>query len=234
MIVRTWRRIPVVALLLIFIAMRFRMRPGIIIVWPAGIVIKIRIMMGAGIVVVVIIIIGRAVMLIMREGRIVIMIGAIILIMRWAAILVTVIVTGTRIFAVMRRRRVKVMTIRVLVVHILVPTMRTHVLLMIKVFVPVVGVFVLTVRILFLVIFLITVIGAVGISPGRAGPPITSRGAGIALRTRRTRSARKTDAALFTLSQVRYSRARSTLRALRTRRGRRRRRWWRRRRRRRR
>jgi hypothetical protein len=213
MIVGTWRRIPVVAMLLIFIAMRFRMRPGIIVVWPAGIVIKIRIMMGAGIIVVVIIIIRRTVMLIMRGE--VIMIGAIKLIMRWAAILITVIVGGTRIFVVMRRRRIKVMTIRVLVVHKLVPTMRTHVLLMIRVFVPVVGVFVLTVKIFFLVIFLITVIGAVGISPGRGGPPITSRGARIALRTRRTRRTRRTDTALFTLSKVRYSRARSNLRALR-------------------
>jgi hypothetical protein len=78
MIVRTWRRIPVVAMLIISIAMKFHMRPGIVIVWPAGIVFKIRIMMGAGIIVV----IGRTVMLIMRRGRKVIMIGAIILIMR--------------------------------------------------------------------------------------------------------------------------------------------------------
>jgi hypothetical protein len=110
------------------------------------------------------------------------------------------------------RRRVKVMAIRVLVIHKLVPMMRTHVLLMISVFVSVVGVFVLTVKKFFLAILLKAVIGAIGIFPGRDGPPITSRGAGIALRTRRTR---RTGATLFTLSQVRYSR---TLRALRTRR----------------
>jgi hypothetical protein len=138
------------------------------------------------------------------------MIRAIIITMRRAMVLVTVIVTVTSIFVAMGRRGVKVMTIRVLVIHILVPTMRTHVLPTIRVFVPV--------RIP--VIFLITVIGAVGIFPKLAGPPISSRGAGIALRTRR---ARRTEA-LFTLSQVGYSSSRSTLSALRAGRGRRRRR----------
>jgi hypothetical protein len=234
MIVGTWR-IPVVAMLLIAIVMRWMMeisgimRGRIIIVRAVGIIIKIRIMLGTGIAIVVIVIIGRTI-IVMRGSRIVIMIGAIILVMRWVVVLVnivTIIVCGAGIFVT--GRRVKFMTIMVLVIRILVARIRIHVLFMIRVFVLAVGVFMLTVgvfvftvMVLLLTIFLITVMGGIGIGIAR-GPwetrhaitPGGTRRAGIALRTGRTGRA---DAALFTLSQVSYSRAGTTLRTWRWRR----------------